>query len=264
MRFKDIIYSENEKYHYKLSHEEKTKLFERSKFYIFFQDLLQDVKKKLAEDEEIRGFLPMNIAENLAATNQGINGMGHARTEKAKKYVKNFNDTRGNRLLIFTDRRMIYLIILDYLEEGTYYSYPYKDIRSIYLESGQVSYRDPKGFKKQEETWYAVDFQAGIHVFAEMFTEKDAEVFKENWRAIPEFNKIPQSKRIYRSKLFDRIVNNWKLAGKFMYFMSACMVLIALLLILGVMFGIGPLKGFYYKPLMTGQILCSLNEFWRH
>lgn len=265
MGFKDVIYHENEKYHHTLSDQEKKQLYERSKYYIFFQELLQDVKKELAEDEEIHGFLPMNVTENIAATNPGIGGMGHARSEKAKKYVKNFNDTRGNRLLIFTDQRMIYLIILDYLEEGNYYSYPYKDIHSIYLDQRHLSYRQPKGFKKQEENWYFVDFQSGVHIFTEFFSEKDAEVFKENWQKIPAFNKVPQSKRIYRSKLFDRIINNWGLGIKYMYIINALLIIYALLLILGTLFGIGPMKGFYYKPLMTGLVTSfSWIQLWRH
>lgn len=253
MGFKDVIYQENNRYHHSSFEMDKNQLFERSKYYILLQELLADIQVELASSEEICGFLPMTVAENTAATNQGIGGMGYARTKKAKQYVKNFSDTRGNRLFIFTNQRIIYLIILDYLEDKNYFSYPYKEIHSIYLEPHPLSYRDPKGMKKKEIVWYYVDFQAGNHIFSEIFTETDAEVFRKNWQEIEAFHKIPQAKRIYRQRPFDRIMSNLQFSGRLLYFLNFLLILLAILLVFGVLLGIGPMRGMYYKDLISGQ-----------
>lgn len=46
--------------------------------------------------------------QNASSVGLGLLEMYHPKSEEAKAYVKNFNNLRGNRILIFTDKRMFF------------------------------------------------------------------------------------------------------------------------------------------------------------
>lgn len=133
MDFKQLVLNENNLLT-KISEQEKAATFELSKQYVFLQDLLEELRTLLAKDETILGYLPLTPDGNLAFANQGLGAYAYATTEKAKAYRDIFHDTRGNRLLVFTETRMLFLVIIDYLENNTYFSYPYETIKAFTIK----------------------------------------------------------------------------------------------------------------------------------
>ena len=95
-----------------LSTQDKKRLFEQTKMYIFLQDFLKKLTPYLEEGEVIQAYLPMTNQGNTAVATGGIMGMAYAREPEARAYVENFHDVRGNRLLVFTNQRMLFVCLL--------------------------------------------------------------------------------------------------------------------------------------------------------
>lgn len=207
MSFKDVVYAENERLDGELSGDQKKNLYERSKYYILVKDIEAQISQQLAEGETIQGLQPFTIGDNSAVMNAGMMGLNYATTPAARNYVENFHDTRGNRMLIFTDRRIIFLVIIEFLEDGLFYSYPYEEIHSIFLKKRRVrGLSDKYGFD-----WYVLDFQAGDHIFSDMIFEKDYQLFLSFWEKIPAMKKVPRGKRVWRKHFVNRIWSNLNL-----------------------------------------------------
>ncbi|WP_239644548.1 PH domain-containing protein [Enterococcus crotali] len=177
-----------------LNAQQKKKLFNQTKMYIFLQDFIEKIKPYLEEDETIQAYLPMtNDGQNVSAVGLGLLGMYHPESEEAKAYVKDFNDLRGNRLLIFTDQRMIFTTIIEFLDQKTFFSYPYTTIKAITLKENKTSYFDwDDSFppKRVALFSYTFDFESENHIFSEMLGQRDADILKRQLSDIPGLKEI--------------------------------------------------------------------------
>ncbi|KAF1296895.1 hypothetical protein BAU15_14420 [Enterococcus sp. JM4C] len=252
--FKDIFYHLDDQLTNTaddLSDQSKKQLFNQVKFYIFIQEFLEKITPLLEEEEEIKGYLPFSPGPNSSIGNVGFMGMAYARTEEARNYVKTFNDVRGNRLMIFTDKRMIFMTIVEFLEDQTYYSYPYEAIESIRIKQHTVSYFDwEKRFapKRVKIHWYTFDFQSGTNIFTETLDEKDYQLLMEKIKTIEPLQKILITDKVQRSSTFDYLFSNINLQLKL--FIAVLILAGLLLLIIG---WILPLLSFASAPIFESS-----------
>ena len=235
--FKELFYHLDEQLEQTdkdLSKESKKKLVAQVKFHVFLQDFLKKVAPLLDEGEEIKGYLPFSPGPNSSMANVGVMGMAYARTKEARGYVNTFNDVRGNRLMIFTEKRMIFMTIVEFLEDQTYFSYPYESIQSIRLKQHTVSYFDwEKRFspKRVKIHWYTFDFQSGKNIFTETLNEEDAQLLREKMEIIPLLKAILVTDKVKRSTTFDFLFSNVSL--QFKVILVLFFILASILLIFG-------------------------------
>lgn len=235
-KFKDTIYHANELLNEDLTPLKKNKIFENAKSYILLKDLKEGIQEFLAEGEEIMGMLPLTDSENTGSFTVGWMGMSYARTQRAKAYVKDFKTVRGNRFLMFTNQRMLFLFPTDFFESKAFFSYPYESIKGIHLKEHQIRTR------MGVTLWYALDFQAGNHVFTETLTEADKDQFLKMRDEISVFGKIPLSQKIIRKGLFDKIFSNIHLPIKIGIGFNLVWIALLVIILLGFFFGIGPIS----------------------
>jgi len=243
MDFKQLVLNENNSLT-KISEQVKATTFELSKQYVFLQDLLEELQTLLAKDETILGYLPLTPDGNLAFANQGLGR-------------DIFHDTRGNRLLVFTETRMLFLVIIDYLESNTYFSYPYETIKAFTIKPRKLMKHESPEDKEQFH-WGYFDFQAGTHIFSEVLTKKDYELFTSYHESIPALKKIPIQNKVYRAAKYQYFLINWHFSFRLMTAFNLLFLLLFVLMILGFFLHIGPLKGFYYKDLLDIGMVISL------
>lgn len=250
-----------------LNKQQKRNLFNQTKMYIFLQDFIEKIKPYLEEDEEIKAYLPMtNDGQNASVVGVGILGMYHPESEEAKAYVKNFNDLRGNRILIFTNQRMIYATIIEFLDQRIFFSYPYTTIKAITLKENKMTYFDwDESFPPKRVALYSYifDFESSDHIFSELLGQRDADILIRQLETIPALKNIVVTQKVYRKRRFDRIVNNPVFAYRVAYYFSIVVAIgFLLVLALGGFFHIGPAKSlfdFTTDPALQ-MILSSLFE----
>lgn len=252
-----------------LSTQDKKRLFEQTKMYIFLQDFLKKLTPYLEEGEVIQAYLPMTNQENTAVATGGIMGMAYAREPEARAYVENFHDVRGNRLLVFTNQRMLFVVIVEFLEERLFYSYPYDSIQSILFKKHKIGYFDWSaatiGAIRKQTHYYTLDFQAGNHIFTEMLAEDDGVIFQRQLETIPALQGILLGEKVQRERKFDLIFSNASLQLKLLYGLSILLVLFlvlyVILLVLGA-FGLGPQKDLFAsvcRPGFSGMVLHGMQ-----
>ncbi|MCB5950771.1 hypothetical protein LI951_01670 [Enterococcus sp. BWT-B8] len=227
------------------SSEQKNALFKQTKMYIFLQELLESVKGELEAEEEIQSYFPLTTdGPNLSFMNVGYLGIYHPKTEKGRKYIKDFHDLRGNRLLIFTDQRIIFLTIIEYIDQGLFYSYPYEAISVITVKKMKSSYWEREGgfrFIRKKLISYYFDFECENSIFSELIDEADAQLFLEQISEIDKMKNISIRESVYRKRKFDFLINNFQMGLRIGIFLSYSMiVLFILFFLLGVVFHIGP------------------------
>lgn len=261
MNFKELVLLENQQLHAEISIKETQQTFMTSMKYIFWQEFLEDIKQLLAADESIIGYLPLTTEGNMTFTNQGMGGLAYARTEKAQEYISLFQDTRGNRLLVFTEKRLLFFVLIDYLDEGSYFSYPYETISAFTWKQ-----RKPMRHESAEATdilFYGFfDFQSDAGIFSEVLTKKDYQLFLDFHTQIPSLSKIPINEKVYRKNVLDRFMSNWQLNYRIMYIINLVLIAIFLFLLLGVFLKIGPFNGLYYKHFQLGMSVLSPFFLW--
>ena len=155
----------------------------------------EELEPLLEEGEESLGFLPM------------------ARREET--------------FLIFTEFRIIYLVIPDFLESGRFYSYPYETIKSLMIKERTSGSSDSEG-----DLWFLIDYTSGEIIFAEIFPPDSIDFIKEQMDAIPAFNEIPMATKTYGSRKFGRVVHDPELALDNKSRRNMAFVLIAILLVI--------------------------------
>lgn len=252
-----------------LSTQDKKRLFEQTKMYIFLQDFLKKLTPYLEEGEVIQAYLPMTNQENTAVATGGIMGMAYAREPEARAYVENFHDVRGNRLLVFTNQRMLFVVIVEFLEERLFYSYPYDSIQSILFKKHKIGYFDWSaatiGAIRKQTHYYTLDFQAGDHIFTEMLAEDDGVIFQRQLETVPALQGILLGEKVQRERKFDLVFSNASLQLKLLYGLSILVVLFlvlyVVLLVLGA-FGWGPQKDLFASVCghgLSGMVLHVLQ-----
>ncbi|MGX7200002.1 hypothetical protein [Enterococcus nangangensis] len=232
---------------------EKKQLFQRTKMYILWQELQELLKDELNTDEEIRYALPITNESNSAVMNSGLLGMTYARSPRAREYVDTFLDLRGNRLLLFTQERIIFLVVVEYLEEGLYYSYPYTSIDQITLQYQKISpftisTADPRVMdiaKAGGDGYYYLDFESQGDIFVEMFYQKDAQRLLEIFDETPALKGKVSSGKIHRRHKRDYVLGNPMFGVRYMqvfnWLVFSVLGIFLIIYLLG-FFRIGPLK----------------------
>lgn len=250
-----------------LSTQDKKRLFEQTKMYIFLQDFLKKLTPYLEEGEVIQAYLPMTNQENTAVATGGIMGMAYAREPEARAYVENFHDVRGNRLLVFTNQRMLFVVIVEFLEERLFYSYPYDSIQSILFKKHKIGYFDWSaatiGAIRKQTHYYTLDFQAGNYIFTEMLAEDDGVIFQRQLETVPALQGILLGEKVQRERKFNLIFSNASLHLKLLYGLSILLVLFlvlyVILLVLGAL-GWGPQKDLFASVCGSGLSGMVLHE----
>lgn len=207
------------------------------------QTMLRELQTKLAVDEEIIDYLPLTNAHNTAVETSGWMGLSHATKPLAQQYMQLFDDLRGNRLLLFTNQRMLLVFPVDFFEAGRFTSYFYQDIPGIMLRQNKASVWTRLLKKKNEASWYVLDFQSKAGIFSETLQPFQKEQFLKTIAKIPAAQAVPIGSRLRRKNKFDQIVNNFEYTLKVGYFFNFLWFLLLLLLLLGVFAGIGPFHG---------------------
>ncbi|MGY3749151.1 hypothetical protein [Vagococcus acidifermentans] len=229
-----------------LSHLQKKELFQQTQQYIIVREVLDDLADQLEQGETIAAYFPITNEENSSFTGTGLMGMMYVKTDKGKAYRDQFNDLRGNRLLVLTDRRMIFLVILEFIENRLYYSYPYDSLPGIQLEkqrAGFFNWQSVRQAASRQTEWYVLDFQSDNHIFHEILTVKEGALFLETARSIPALRDIVINNEVHRTNRFDYVFSNLKLAKQLLQFASwglvALFLFIVVMFILRLFFGIG-------------------------
>lgn len=257
MKFKDLVAQEEAALAPSVN---KKTLFERTKYYILFQDVIADLKEQLHPDEAITGYLPITNQKNSMTASAGPWGLSYANTPRGKAYVKEFKDTRGNRLFVFTNQRLIYLTVLEFIEEGRYFSYPYDKFQTITIKPYQVSLFKPKTV--ENPYWYLLDFQADKRIVTELLTKEDAAYFRKQWQQNDLTNTLPIEESVKRGSRFDFFVSNVDLGIKVQYWISMLlilvMILLVVLLVLGLALGFGPFGDLHSQS----EVVTEVSSFW--
>lgn len=187
--------------------------------YITMQQILDQVTKLLDDDEKIINFMPMTDEQNSQVATNGIMGMYHPKTAAAKQYLHEQDSLRGNRLMVFTNKRMIFFIVIEFLDDPTqYFSHPYSSLHAIKLKRHtQTLPVDHQGIKRVTDAWYTLDFETDDrHIFTEILTPENGQLFKKNALTIPAMQGIMISDKVSRVNLFDLIFSN--VTGQYKFF----------------------------------------------
>lgn len=233
--FKQTVNTVTSQLNGELTHAQKATLFAQSKRYILVQQLLAGIEKYLTTDEEIKGVLPLANLENTAVFTTGVLGFSAATTPEAKNYLKHFHDTRGNRLLLFTNTRIIFLFPLEFFESQTFFSYPYTSIKAITMKANQQGIG-------AVGNWTLLDFQSDDHIFTETLSDQDAQKFQEIKEQIPDLRKIPIKEKAVRRNYFDSFVNNLSFCVKIGYAGNLLWILLFFFLLFGIFFRMGTIE----------------------
>ncbi|MBP1045898.1 hypothetical protein I6N96_06360 [Enterococcus sp. BWM-S5] len=248
--FRKTVRNMNQKYQRQpneatLSSNQKKRLFKQTKMYILVQEILESLEEHhLKHNETIRSFLPLtNDGANISFMTSGIMGLYHPKSKKAKKYVNDFHDLRGNRLFIFTSQRIIFMTIIEYLDQELFYTYPYDKIETITLKKNTLGYFDwEKGFPPARKKMYTYffDFECDNAIFSELFSEMDGKIVLEQVNKIEEMKHIAVSEEVYRQRAFDALLNNPLFGYRVTKFISYGLILLFLTFLIGLFFGMGP------------------------
>ncbi|WP_204122408.1 hypothetical protein [Lacticaseibacillus mingshuiensis] len=190
-----------------------------AKLYITMQQVMAQVTDLLAPGEQLINLMAMTNEQNSGMATDGIMGMYAPKSQRAKAYIKEQASLRGNRLMAFTDRRIIFFIVIEFLDDPTaYFSYKYSDIKAIALREKHLNVPSDgtRGFiHRKTVSWYFLDFQtADGHIFSESLTEANGALFKQNLLTIPGMADIEVSRRITRRNKFDFVMSNVSLGWK--------------------------------------------------
>ena len=181
-----------------------------------WQSLLEQLKENFLPDETLLYAMPMTNSNSHLATS-GIMGLSYAKKTTASHYVKDFSSLRGNRALLFTNQRILFVVVLDFLESGEYYTYPYPSIKNIYFKRHKISSMTPQVAdirvidiaKTGGDYYYYLDFESDNHYFTDIFSPRDAEKLFDIFSAIPELkDKVNAEPGIFRAHGLDRAVSN--------------------------------------------------------
>lgn len=225
--------------------QQKKALFNQTKMYIFLQETLKSLEQEhLNKDEVICSVLPLTTdGANFSSMNTGFMGLYHPKSEKAKKYVRDFHDLRGNRLFIFTNQRIIFMTIIEYIDQGLFYSYPYEKIIAITLKKNTLTYFDwSKGFPASRKKMYSyfIDFECENSLFTELLSEADVTLILKQLKEIDKAKSITISEQVYRQRAFDAVLNNPLLGYKATKLLSFGLIFLFLFFLIGMFFGFGP------------------------
>lgn len=135
--------------------------------------------------------------------------------------------TKKKRVLIFTELRIIYLIIDEFLGKGRFYSYPYETVKSLIIKE-----RTSRPSDAMDDLWFLIDYTSNQIIFAELFPSDIMDDVNELMNEIPAFGDIPMTHKIYGRRKFNAIVNDPETALDNKAKRNLAVVLIAILLVI--------------------------------
>jgi hypothetical protein len=187
--------------------------------YLMMQQVLTKLKAQLRPEEMIVNLMPITNENGSQAATNGYMGMYAAKSTAGEKYIKTQKNLRGNRLLVFTDQRMIFLILVEFIDDPSqFFSYDYDKIKAIKLNEHRAS--EPaelaRPWKRKHYKWFTLDFQTDdLQVFTETLDVKNAKLFKRNLLTIPKMKTIEISQYVRRKNVFQFIFSNTNFLIKF-------------------------------------------------
>ena len=94
----------------------------------------------LKKDEEaITCFIPLTNSKNSGFGSAGYTGMYIPKSQESKRYLNEFSDLRGNRLLVITTHRIIYLTVIEFLDDDSQYiSYDFSNVKAMNLQPRKI------------------------------------------------------------------------------------------------------------------------------
>lgn len=205
---------------------DKQKIFEKSKKYILIQQLLEDIQDFLTEGETIEEYLAFSSVDNISNFSANWMSFSYARTAKAKSYVENFKGTRGNRLFIFTNQRIIYLFPLEFFESNHFYSYPYDSIKVLTLQEHRKK-------NTKLENFTVLDFESNQRVFTETLNDQDYARILKIRDKVSGFGKIPVNNKPVRKRKFDYLFGHMLFGLKIASVINYIYIMIFILLLVG-------------------------------
>ena len=134
---------------------------------------------------------------------------------------------REDTFLIFTEFRIIYLVIPDFLERRRFYSYPYETIKSLMIKERTSGPSNSEG-----DLWFLIDYTSEEIIFAEVFPLDSIDYIKKQMNAIPAFSDIPRAIKTYSRRKFRKVVHDPELALDNRRKRNMAVVLIAILLVI--------------------------------
>lgn len=188
--------------------------------YLTMRHILDEVQQLLQPDEKIINLLPMTNEENSQMATGGIMGMYAPQTEETKQYIHDQTSLRGNRLMVFTNQRIIFFIVIEFLDNPKqYFSYNYDQLQAVKLAERKISVPGNDHFWKRDYyTYYSLDFETDDkHVFTEFLTKENGQLFKKNLLTIPAMAHVQITDHVVRPNKFDYVFSNTDLASKILF-----------------------------------------------
>lgn len=183
----------------------------QASLYITMRQILDQVTALLDDDEKIINFMPMTDEQNSQVATGGVMGMYHPKSTAAKNYMHEQDSLRDNRLMFFTNKRMIFFIVIEFLDNAEqYFSYKYSALHNIKLKHHEeTTPAGHQGLKRVKHSWYTLDFETDDrHVFTEVLTAENGQLFKKNSLTIPAMKHLIVSDKVTRLNMFDLIFSN--------------------------------------------------------
>ncbi|WP_125769033.1 PH domain-containing protein [Lapidilactobacillus wuchangensis] len=204
--------------------------------YLTMQQVLTKLKDQLRPEEMIINLMPITNENGSQVATNGYMGMYAAKSTAGENYIKTQKNLRGNRLLVFTDQRIIFLILVEFIDDPSqFFSYDYDKIKAIKLKEHRAS--EPaelaKPWKRKHYKWFTLDFQTeDLQVFTETLDVKNAKLFKRNLLTIPGMKAIEISRYVRRKNVFQFIFSNTNFMIKFIQIFWILVVLGGLITVL--------------------------------
>ena len=203
--------------------------------YLTMRHILDEVQKLLQPDEKIINLLPMTNEEYSQMATGGIMGMYAPQSEETKQYIHDQTSLRGNRLMVFTNQRIIFFIVIEFLDNPKqFFSYNYDQLQAVKLAERKISVPGNEHFWQRDYfTYYSLDFETDDkHVFTEFLTNENGQLFKRNLLTIPAMAHVQISDHVVRPNKFDYVFSNVSLQSKILYVGLPLLLAITLILTL--------------------------------
>lgn len=97
-------------------------------------NVINKINNILGKEEKIILLIPITNEKNEAYFSDGSYGWYAASNKEAIDYSRIFKDTIGNRLLIFTNKRLIFINLIRFIDNYDYHNYLYGDIKDIKIK----------------------------------------------------------------------------------------------------------------------------------
>lgn len=97
-------------------------------------NVINKIFKILNREEKIVLLVPITNENNNSCFSDGTYGWYVASNKEAIDYSRTFKDTIGNRLLVLTNRRVIFMNLIRFIDTYDYNNYKYSDIEDIKIK----------------------------------------------------------------------------------------------------------------------------------